>query len=171
MEARRLCQSFRVGPLQHGRLHGRPGRFPGSGRRFRRALEFRPGIADVEVNLGGALSRQGKLPEAIEHFRRTLAIAPNDAMAHNNLGYALSQQSRLAEAAEQLREALRLQPNCPDARRNLEAITTATDRPGAVIVTGFFTVGGGGTDRREPRRGALPLRDLALNAARSVSHR
>src|SRR5712691_3498661 len=85
---------------------------------YQRALQIRPGYAEVHYNWGNALAQQGKLAEASEHHRQALRLKPDYADAHNNLGITLAQQGKLAEASDHFQESLRIIPDDAEVHYN-----------------------------------------------------
>jgi len=85
---------------------------------YQRALQIRPGYAEVHYNWGNALAQQGKLAEASEHHRQALRLNPDYADAHNNLGITLAQQGKLAEASDHFQESLRIIPDDAEVHYN-----------------------------------------------------
>ncbi|XP_059482286.1 protein O-mannosyl-transferase TMTC2-like isoform X2 [Neocloeon triangulifer] len=67
---------------------------------YRRALEFRPNMADVHYNLGLLLLNQQRLDEAISSFQNAIFFRPRLAAAHVSLGVALGQAKRPVEARQ-----------------------------------------------------------------------
>ncbi|XP_022913301.1 protein O-mannosyl-transferase Tmtc2 [Onthophagus taurus] len=75
---------------------------------FRRALQYRPNMADVHYNLGVLLQGKNQLAEAIQSFRRAIQYRPSLALAYVNLGAALIAAGRCQEAVSVLRQGARL---------------------------------------------------------------
>ncbi|KYB27854.1 Transmembrane and TPR repeat-containing protein CG31690-like Protein [Tribolium castaneum] len=75
---------------------------------FRKALQFRPNMADVHYNLGILLQARQQLGEAIESYQRAIHFRPSLALAYVNLGAALISAGRCQEAVSVLRQGSRL---------------------------------------------------------------
>ncbi|XP_057663006.1 protein O-mannosyl-transferase TMTC2-like [Diorhabda carinulata] len=75
---------------------------------FRKALHYRPNMADVHYNLGILLQGKNKLDEAILSYQRAIHFRPSLALAYVNLGTALISTGRCQEAASILRQGSRL---------------------------------------------------------------
>ncbi|XP_066257077.1 protein O-mannosyl-transferase Tmtc2-like [Euwallacea similis] len=75
---------------------------------FRKALAFRPNMADVHYNLAILLQSKQKLDEAIQSYQRAIHFRPSLALAYVNLGTALIASGRCEEAAAVLRQASKL---------------------------------------------------------------
>ncbi|XP_017769001.1 PREDICTED: transmembrane and TPR repeat-containing protein CG4341 [Nicrophorus vespilloides] len=75
---------------------------------FRKALHFRPNMADVHYNLGVLLQGKQQLSEAIFSFQRAIHFRPSLALAYVNLGAALIAAGRCQEAVSVLREGSRV---------------------------------------------------------------
>jgi Flp pilus assembly protein TadD len=86
---------------------------------FRRAAEFIPDDAEVQMNLGTALATQGQTTEAIEHYRKALELKPDYAKAHYNLANIFAAQGRLDEAIEHYQRTLEQMPDSTHARYQL----------------------------------------------------
>ncbi|MFH1145307.1 MAG: tetratricopeptide repeat protein, partial [Candidatus Eisenbacteria bacterium] len=78
-----------------------------------------PGSAEVQTNLGVALSESGRGEEAIAHFRRALEIDPRHVGAYNNLGCLLAERGVVDEAIEHFRHAVQIHPGHAEAHFNL----------------------------------------------------
>jgi tetratricopeptide (TPR) repeat protein len=83
------------------------------------AVEYLPGDAVANLNLGNALGRSGRLEEAAASYRRALSIQPDFAEAHNNLGDVQLELGRLAEAAGSFRRAIQIRPELAAGHQNL----------------------------------------------------
>jgi len=67
---------------------------------YRRALSFRPTMADVHYNLGILLQEQGRVKEAAESYMNAIRFRPRLAVAHLNLGIVLTSMGKKEEAAK-----------------------------------------------------------------------
>jgi predicted O-linked N-acetylglucosamine transferase (SPINDLY family) len=86
---------------------------------YRRALQIKPGFAEVHNSLGSALLQLGRFDEAAASCRRALEIRPDFAEAYNNLGLALHGLARLDDAVASYRRALEIQPHYAEVHNNL----------------------------------------------------
>ncbi|XP_076274421.1 transmembrane O-mannosyltransferase targeting cadherins 2 isoform X2 [Rhynchophorus ferrugineus] len=75
---------------------------------FRKALDFRPNMADVHYNLGILLQGKHELDEAIQSYKRAINFRPSLALAYVNLGTALIAAGRCQEAITVLRQGSKL---------------------------------------------------------------
>ncbi len=107
---------------------------------YRKALEIRPNVARVLLNLGLAYADDGNFAAAIETYRQSVAADPAQALAHVNWGialealgdtahFALAQTYLLAgdprAAARELRLGLDFDPDNAAARQLLEQLQRA----------------------------------------------
>ncbi|KAI1301620.1 Protein O-mannosyl-transferase TMTC2 [Halotydeus destructor] len=67
---------------------------------YRKALSFRPNMADVHYNLGILLQEESRLEEALVSYQNAIRFRPRLAMAHLNLGIVLGELDRKEEAAD-----------------------------------------------------------------------
>jgi tetratricopeptide (TPR) repeat protein len=102
--------------------HYRAGQFAESVVLFKRALQFKPGYAEAQNNLGSALTLLGRFNEAAPHYERALALKPNLAGIHNNLAVVRMRQGRSQDAIAMYERALAIDPNQAEAHNNLGAI-------------------------------------------------
>lgn len=109
------------------------GRFDEAIQCFERALQLRPGAAELVANIriteaarqeqrGNQLLELGQLTEAEACFRRAADLHPGFAEAHNGLAAVLERQDRHREAVECCRRAIELAPHLAEAHYNLGAI-------------------------------------------------
>jgi Flp pilus assembly protein TadD len=89
---------------------------------FRRAARLRPGIADVDNNLGVALQAIGDFDEAVRSYRSAIELNPDFDLAHANLGRLLESVGRVAEAEASLWRAVRIKPAEPSYCLQLAAV-------------------------------------------------
>ncbi|RZF36725.1 hypothetical protein LSTR_LSTR005038 [Laodelphax striatellus] len=75
---------------------------------FRKALEFRPNMADVHYNLGILQQGKGQYNEAIVSYQMAIKFRPSLALAHLNLGQLLASRGRCEEAEAVLRRCSQL---------------------------------------------------------------
>ena len=89
---------------------------------YQRALQLRPGFAEVHNNLGNVFMDQGKPDEAATCYQRALQLKPGYADAHNNLGNVFKDRGKPDEAAECYQRALQLKPDYALAHYNLGVV-------------------------------------------------
>ncbi|XP_030745752.1 protein O-mannosyl-transferase TMTC2-like [Sitophilus oryzae] len=75
---------------------------------FRKALDFRPNMADVHYNLGILLQGRNELDEAIQSYQKAIHFRPSLALAYVNMGTALIAAGRCQEAITILRQGSKL---------------------------------------------------------------
>ena len=99
---------------------------------YEEVLRAKPGIAQVQINLGVLAAERRDFATAIARYREGLAVDPASFEGWNNLAAALLEERRAAEAVEALGQALQLRPQDPDALFNLAiARSLAGDVAGA----------------------------------------
>jgi protein O-GlcNAc transferase len=81
---------------------------------FRSALEQRPDIPGLHLELGLVYAGAGQWAKAEEAFRAETDLQPGNAEAHYRLGSALLQQAKAHEAREELGRSDRLKPDMPE---------------------------------------------------------
>lgn len=86
----------------------------------RRALGFRPDLADGHYTLGVILMEQSRLMEAERELLATIRLDPRHYKAINNVGLLRLNQGRFDEAAAYFQEALEIHPGDRIAQANLE---------------------------------------------------
>lgn len=106
---------------------------------FEEVQRAKPGIAQVEINLGVIAAERRDWPAAIAHYQRGLAADPASFAGWNNLAAALLEERQAGQAAEALERALTLQPGDPDALFNL-GIARALNGDVAAAVEAYATV-------------------------------
>ena len=89
---------------------------------YRQALERKPGLMAIWVQLGHALKEQGDYVEAEAAYRRALAFDGANADTHLQLGHLLRLQARRPQAIDAYATALRLDPHLKGAREALYAL-------------------------------------------------
>jgi tetratricopeptide (TPR) repeat protein len=112
-----------LGLIAHGRKQ-----FDQAIQRYTLALEHasgQPNRADVEINLGAALSASGRVEEAAKHYQAGIQLKPDQPEGRYNLANALAALGRRDEAVAHYREVLRLQPDNADARNQLQQLLSA----------------------------------------------
>ncbi len=88
-------------------------------RRYRAALEQRPDLEDVRLDLAELLRLQGRHDEASTEARRALQLNPDSVRAHTFAGISLALRGHPAEAAEHFRRVVAINPHDSDAHVNL----------------------------------------------------
>lgn len=86
---------------------------------YEQVLRAKPGIAQVQINLGVIAADRGDYATAIEQYQEGLAVDPSSFEGWNNLAAALLEQRRAADATNALERALQIRPQDPDALFNL----------------------------------------------------
>ena len=86
---------------------------------FEQVLREKPGIAQVQINLGVLAAGRGDYAAAVEQYQKGLAADPQSFEGWNNLAAALLEQHRAEEAGAALERALQIRPQDPDALFNL----------------------------------------------------
>jgi Flp pilus assembly protein TadD len=102
-----------------GRLFLRHGRLDEAIVTLREAAALAPRDAQMQSDLGDALSSAGRDAEAAVSYQEALRLDPSLAAVQNNLGLSLARTGRIDEAVAHFTEAVRLQPGLVDAYRNL----------------------------------------------------
>lgn len=88
---------------------------------YRRALEARPGLTGIRVQLGNMLKECGELTDAEAQYRVALEDEPKNADTYLQLGHVLKLQVRLNEACDAYLAAACLDPHLQSARTELRA--------------------------------------------------
>jgi tetratricopeptide (TPR) repeat protein len=81
---------------------------------FRAALQQRPDIPGLHMELGLVYAGAAQWPKAEEEFRAETKLQPGNAEAAYRLGSALLQQGKIHEAREELTRADKLKPEMPE---------------------------------------------------------
>ncbi|KAL1509689.1 hypothetical protein ABEB36_004391 [Hypothenemus hampei] len=116
-----------------GSILNAKGRIEEAEKAFRKALDYRPNMADVHYNLAVLLQSKQKLDEAIQSYQRAIHFRPSLALAYVNLGTALIQAGRCEEAVTILRQASRLDGiGVKDRREHENAKVSALMQLGAL---------------------------------------
>jgi len=116
-----------------GVLAAQAGRANESVELIRRALDARPGSAELHANLALALRRTGRLDQALGAYRRAAELGPDRTEAWLNLGKACLELGELEPAVAAFNRALAVRPAYPDAENDLGvALTRVGDLEGAL---------------------------------------
>ncbi|CAL78390.1 putative O-linked N-acetylglucosamine transferase, SPINDLY family; TPR domain protein [Bradyrhizobium sp. ORS 278] len=136
-EVQALCQQILQDLPQHlGALHllgvseRDCGHFDQAVLLLTRAVEIDPRSADVQSDLGLALSRLGRHEEARVRFERAIALKPNFPSAFTHLGNALMSLFRFEEAISAHDRAIALKPDHAEAYANRGMALMFTSRNG-----------------------------------------
>jgi Tfp pilus assembly protein PilF len=86
-------------------LHDKQGKFRESAEFYRKALQLRPGDAEIFSDMGYSLYLQRRWAEAEMNLRQAIAVNPEFPRAHNNLALLLARDNRLDEALAEFRKA------------------------------------------------------------------
>jgi tetratricopeptide (TPR) repeat protein len=86
-------------------LHDRQGRFRESADLYQKALQLKPGDAEIYCDKGYSLYLQQQWPESEMILRQAIALAPDLRRAHNNLALVLTHVNRREEALAEFRRA------------------------------------------------------------------
>ena len=89
---------------------------------YRRMLEKAPDNAELQSDVGVALTKLGRPEDSLPVFRRALELSPDIAVIHSNLGVALKKLGRYKEAVASYRRALALKPDFPEALNNMGTV-------------------------------------------------
>ncbi|CAH1124555.1 unnamed protein product [Ceutorhynchus assimilis] len=116
-----------------GSILNAKGRIDEAEQSFRKALEYRPNMADVHYNLAILLQSKQKLDEAIQSYQRAIHFRPSLALAYVNLGTALIATGKCEEAIAVLRQASKLDgTGLKDRREHENAKVSALLQLGAL---------------------------------------
>lgn len=83
--------------------------------KYRKALEFDPGLVAALINLANIHYSRDELIEAQALYEQAIGMEPDYFEAHFNLGHIHHDLGRFPDAQACYREALRLNPTYPDA--------------------------------------------------------
>lgn len=81
-----------------GNILSQAGRKSEAEQAYRKALQYRPNMADVHYNLGLLMHEQGRYDEALESYQLAVQYRPTLALAHLNIGLILVILGRKYEA-------------------------------------------------------------------------
>src|SRR6476661_8005093 len=77
---------------------------------YERALAIQSDLAQVYLNLGGALVSSGQLDKATRVYRKGIEVDPLGASLHWSLGIALQREGKVDEANRELALAAKIDP-------------------------------------------------------------
>jgi tetratricopeptide (TPR) repeat protein len=100
--------------------------WPHAARHYRCALDHRPQLCAVWVELGHVLREQGEFAAAEAAYRSALELDASIADTHFQLGESLKLQARFAEAVEAYDAALQLDPWFAAARHGVRRVVRAS---------------------------------------------
>ena len=89
--------------------------------------------ADIWVQLGHARKESGDLPGALAAYLRAIELSPSVADTHLHLGHLHKRMGDTASALALLTEAERLEPGIGDAALEIQALTSTSAKPEAVV--------------------------------------
>jgi tetratricopeptide (TPR) repeat protein len=99
---------------------------------YKAALQQRPDIPGLHLELGIVYAGAAQWPKAEEEFRTEVKLRPGEAEASYRLGSALLQEGKVHEAHEVLERADRLKPGMPETLYSLgKAASLDGDAAGA----------------------------------------
>lgn len=86
-------------------LHDRQGKFQQSAEYYQKALDLKPGDAELFADKGYSLYLQRRWAEAEMNLKQAVVLKPNLARAHNNLGLVLANNRRVEEALAEFKKS------------------------------------------------------------------
>jgi tetratricopeptide (TPR) repeat protein len=86
---------------------------------FRKALQIKGALPEVEYNLGNVYLQKGQVKEAITHYQKAVQLEPAYADAEFNLGTAFLQEGDQLEAIAHYEKALEIRPDFAEVHINL----------------------------------------------------
>ena len=92
---------------------------PQAEKEFQQAIELRPEMPKLHLELGLVYAGTSQWTKAEEAFRTETKLQPGSAEAAYRLGHALLQQGRMPEARAELMRADKLQPEMPETLYSL----------------------------------------------------
>ncbi|XP_049939011.1 protein O-mannosyl-transferase TMTC2-like [Schistocerca serialis cubense] len=102
---------------------------------YRKALSYRPNMADVHYNLGVLLQSQQRLEEAAQSYQTAISFRPSLAAAYLNLGLVLWRQGREADALGVLRAGAAADGSAlKDPRAHAQAATACRFHLGRLLL-------------------------------------
>ncbi len=96
---------------------------------FDRALQLKPGLPELECNLGIALYRAGRFSGAGEHLERALRRDASNLRVKEYLGLSYSEVGEYSKAVPLLEEVRRSRPDDEQVLLGLANALTQSDRP------------------------------------------
>lgn len=113
------CQLLGVAWNELGVSMRREGNYVGAIEVFLRAIEWRPGVAEVWFNMGVAMDKSGQTQGALKSFRQAVRLKPELTAAWNNLGTIYMEQNLPKEAVEVFQQIIQLEPEYANGWFNL----------------------------------------------------
>ncbi|XP_047122018.1 protein O-mannosyl-transferase TMTC2-like [Schistocerca piceifrons] len=102
---------------------------------YRKALSYRPNMADVHYNLGVLLQSQQRLEEAAQSYQTAISFRPSLAAAYLNLGLVLWRLGREADALGVLRAGAAADGSAlKDPRAHAQAATACRFHLGRLLL-------------------------------------
>jgi tetratricopeptide (TPR) repeat protein len=101
--------------------------FPEAAKEYQRALDLRPDLPGLRLELGQVFAASSNWEQAVEQFRVETKLQPGNAEAAYRLGDALLQLGKMKEATEELRRSDSLRPDMPETLYSLGRATAASD--------------------------------------------
>jgi len=101
--------------------------FPEAAKEYQRALDSRPDLPGLRLELGQVFAASSNWEKAVEQFREEVKLQPGNAEAAYRLGDALLQLGKMKEATEELRRSDELRPDMPETLYALGRAAEATD--------------------------------------------
>jgi tetratricopeptide (TPR) repeat protein len=92
---------------------------PNAEKEYREALELRPDVPEVHLELGEVYAGAFQWAEAEQEFRAQAKLQPGNAEAAYRLGTALLEQGKAHEARAELKRADELMPDMPETLYSL----------------------------------------------------
>jgi tetratricopeptide (TPR) repeat protein len=101
-------------------------------KKFREAVDLRPGDALLLNNLGFVCYMMGRYDDALKYLQKTLTVGPLRQEAHLNIADLYLKLGRRADAKQHYEQFLALNPNSPraeDVRRILQGLSSPQVAP------------------------------------------
>ena len=92
---------------------------------YQLALDIKPAMPGIWVQLGHALKETGRIEAALTAYRKAVSLDATNADTHLQLGHACKLQGRLRDAAASYAEALALDPALAHAADELARLPPA----------------------------------------------
>jgi tetratricopeptide (TPR) repeat protein len=95
---------------------------------YNKAIEMKPGVADIHNLRGNAYYKNGQVNKAIADYSRAIEINPGHATAYYNRGSAYNIARKIEMASDDYKKALELNPRYGETNDDRE-IVCRRDRP------------------------------------------